>query len=114
MKLRMRGTAVRLRLSQSEVMRFAETGLVEETVPFASTPLVYQLRRADAFAADFQEGVLTVTVPASAAALWTETAQVGMEADINGLNVLIEKDFQCAHGPADLDAFEPERLSLES
>ena len=114
MKLRIRGTTVRLRLTQSEVARFAEAGAVEETVPFPSASLSYQFRRSNAFAADFKEGILTVTVPAEAAAAWTETEQVGIEFSTNGLNLLIEKDFQCAHGPADLDAFEPERLSLKA
>ncbi len=109
MKLRMRGATVRLRLTQSEVAQFARTGLVEEAVPFPSGTLRYRLLRSSAMAADFAQGTLTVSVPPDASHEWTESAQVGMAGQVNGLEILIEKDFQCAHGPTDFDAFPPDR-----
>lgn len=107
----MRGNTVRLRLTQSEVAKFDETGSVEETVEFPSGNLIYELRRGLAYFADFQDRKLTVTVPESQARLWVESSQVGMEAQAGTVDLLIEKDFQCVHGPADADAFLPEQLS---
>jgi len=107
MKLRMRGDSIRLRLTRSEVALFEETGHLEEVVSFPSGELRYALERStdSPLAADFINGTLTVRVPASVAHLWAATEQVGTEAQCGQLNILIEKDFQCAHGPVDDDAF---------
>jgi len=113
MKLRMRGNSVRLRLTRSEVAQFAETGLVEEAVTFPSSTLNYALRcnPSQAVTANLVAGQLTVIVPPALARQWTDTEEIGISAHSSGLDILIEKDFQCAHGPADSDAFPPERLS---
>lgn len=107
MKLRMRGDSIRLRLTKSEVALFGETGHLEEAVPFPSGELRYVLERSSdtTFTADFIHGTLTVHVPAVVAYPWASTEQVGMEAQCERLTILIEKDFQCAHGPLDDDAF---------
>ncbi len=122
MKLRMRQNSVRLRLTKSEVALFGETGYLEEAVVFPSGTLRYVLQRSASAGntgadtrgdtgadtrADFVNGSLTVTVSQATAAVWTDTAAVGIEANSEGLDILIEKDFQCAHGPADEDAFPP-------
>ena len=102
---------MRLRLTQSEVLQFARTGLVEETVAFPSTTLRYQLLRAKTIAADFVDGTLTISLPEEAAQNWIDSIQVGVEAKAGDLEILVEKDFQCAHGPSDPDAFAPQLLS---
>jgi uncharacterized protein DUF7009 len=110
MKLRLHSNALRLRLSQSEVARLAETGRVEESIAFApGRVLSYAVESgdADAVAATFDNDVVRVVVPASVAKTWTGTDQVGIEASNGTLRVLIEKDYQCLHrsSPEDADSF---------
>ncbi len=78
---------------------------------FPSGNLVYRLNRGHAYAADFRAGTLTVTVPELQSRAWAAGSQVGLEAQAGTVSLLIEKDFQCAHGPSDADAFLPEQLS---
>ncbi len=86
---------------------FEETGHLEEMVTFPSGTLRYVLERSSALdtRADFVNGSITVSIPLEAARQWVSTSQVGIEASYNMLDILIEKDFQCAHGPADEDAY---------
>ncbi len=107
MKLRMRTGSIRLRLTRSEVAHFAQTGHLTETVAFPSGELRYALERSTGsqLAADFQNANLTVRVPAPLAHTWATTEQVGIEGECGQLSISIEKDFQCAHGPVDHDAF---------
>ncbi len=119
MKLRIRGNFVRLRLTQSEVARLAETGAVEETVEFGLRPeqrFVYALEKAagaETVRADFDGGSLRVWIPEAEAEKWTSSNQVGIEArqPLGGekeLQILIEKDFACLAerpGEDESDAF---------
>jgi len=89
---------------------FEETGHLEELVTFPSGSLRYALERSPAsekITADFVNGSLTILVPVAAARHWTTSADVGMDICYQRLDILIEKDFQCAHGPVDQDAFPP-------
>jgi len=45
MKLRIKGTSLRLRLTQGEIRALAQQGMIEERVPFPHAQLVYRLRR---------------------------------------------------------------------
>lgn len=117
MKIRMRQNSVRLRLTRSEVTLFEETGHLEECVRFPSGALRYILDRSATESetrADFVNCRLTVTVPQAAADRWTSTQAVGIEAHSDGLDILIEKDFQCAHGPVDHDSFSPPECEREA
>ena len=113
MKLRIQGDSIRLRLTQSEVARFAETGRVEATTHFgAGDALTYALRAADVDTLDaaFGGGRLTVLVPRAWAATWADSDEVGIEGarrcDGRTLALLVEKDFECLHRRADEpDAF---------
>ena len=106
MKLRVRGNSVRLRLTRSEVARFAELGSVEERVEFGLEPhqqLVYALQSLPEIAetkAAFESNRLTVFVPKNKAEQWAQTNQVGIETEQilsegKQLRILIEKDFAC-------------------
>lgn len=78
---------------------------------FPCGTLVYVLQCSSSAAdthADFVGNCITVLVPIAAATTWTSTEVIGIKADSNGLDILIEKDFQCAHGPVDQDAFVPQ------
>ena len=119
MKLRIKGNSLRLRLTRTEVERFAAHGMVEEVLEFGTGPgesFVYRIRHdvsAESPNAEFANNELTLRVHPDAAGLWTGTEQVGIEAhhDIgNGrfLHILIEKDFACLTprvGNDDLDTF---------
>ena len=109
MKIRMQGGSVRLRLTRGEVARFAASGSVTETVAFPSAIFHYALVQSASpeVSADCSSNSVTIHVPESAARTWTSTEQVGIEAEAAGLRILIEKDFQCAHGLPDPDAFVP-------
>lgn len=105
MKIRIQGNSIRLRLSQSEVQTFAETGRVEDEIHFGSVPessLRYVLERAGVrqLAASYTANEIKVFVPAESGAAWTSTNEVGMESEVslgNGhtLRILVEKDFKC-------------------
>jgi len=110
MKLRFHNQSLRLRLSQSEVARLVETGAVRETLPFpGGQTLEYSLETGpvSAIAASFEDGRITVKLPATEARGWAESDRVGIETADGPLRLYIEKDFQCLHGPEkdNADAF---------
>lgn len=116
MKLRTTARSIRLRLSQTDVRTFAETGMVEESLIINENQRFgYRFVKADDYesSASFENGILTVSVPAKIADDWTSTDQVGIEATSpngtpEGLTILIEKDFACLvprSGDEDRDTF---------
>ena len=126
MKLRTTGRSIRLRLNQDDVRKFAETGVVEESLTFdvaKSSKFGYRLVRSDqlTLTSSFDNGIITVAVPADEASNWTETNRVAIEAicsngSFEGLAILIEKDFACLTpriGDDDKDTF-PHPLAEKS
>ena len=126
MKLRTTGRSIRLRLNQDDIRKFAETGVVEELLTFdasGSSTFGYRLKRSDqlTLTSSFDNGIITVAIPAGEARDWTETDRVGIEAiclngSSDGLAVLIEKDFACLTpriGDDDKDTF-PHPLAEKS
>ena len=117
MKLRVRGSSLRLRLTQREVEELASRGIVEDAIAFApATRLVYALRVSDealAPSARFDGARIDVTLPASDARAWSSSDRIGIEAeqpigDGALLRILVEKDFACLaprKGEDDGDAF---------
>jgi hypothetical protein len=100
MKLRIHGGSLRLRLSQSEVVRLGETGRVEESIEFApGSGLLYALETgaSPAVTATYENANIRVVLPKLVAKEWIESDQTGIEASTGTLKVLIEKDFQCLH-----------------
>jgi len=125
MKLRIQANSLRLRVSPSELARFVETGMLEETIYLGTgigSELTYSLirdghrKRLDVRASP---GYLHVLVPAALARTWSETEQVGIEAEISlgvrgNLSLLVEKDFACIDrsDAENADTFPNPRLSL--
>jgi hypothetical protein len=110
MKLRFHGNTLRLRLSQSDVARFAEIGEISEVVRFAGDQtLSYEIESADrdGIAAIFENDSIRILLPAATAQRWVESDDTGMEGWSGPLRVIVEKDFQCLHKDAaqDADAF---------
>ncbi len=100
MKLRIHAGSLRLRLSQSEVVRLGEAGAVEDSVSFApGSELRYALETgaSAAVTATFDQANIRVVLPKELAKEWIESDQTGIEATTGTLQLLIEKDFQCLH-----------------
>jgi hypothetical protein len=112
MKIRIQGNSLRLRLSQREVALLRDRGRIESCIEFApDCRLVYLLEtsfRARAVTASLDGCAIRVTAPTHVIAEWAESQQVSIETtSASGLQLLIEKDFQCLHkaDPQDIDAY---------
>ncbi len=117
MKLRMRGNALRLRLTRSEVEHIGAGGSVVETTAFPDgTRLAYELSPGSAFAAEQIPGdsgtTIRVTVPTDQAEHWAGSEEVGLTGQepfqVGPLQVLIEKDFTCItprEGEEEIDTY---------
>jgi len=122
MKLRLQGNSLRLRLTRSEVARFREVGLVEESVDFGGGEvLTYRLQTHPDPGpphAGFLAGGVTVSIARDTAHSWAGSDEVGVYAQAGVLNLSIEKDFRCLTRPLDereRDAYtHPEELSKRS
>jgi hypothetical protein len=109
MKLRIKGNSVRLRLGRSEVHRLATNGIVEESTVFgpsgqqAFTYAIFASSEISGISANFEGSRLLISVPSRTIHEWSTTDQVGIHAlqrngKENGLQILIEKDFECVDG----------------
>ncbi len=107
MKIRIQGNTIRLRLSQSEVTKFHETGSVSDGISFGSqseSRLTYSLERTEQpeMSATLEANRICVFVPAELGATWaTSEQEIGIEHlqrtafSNNSLRILVEKDFKC-------------------
>lgn len=103
MKIRIKDNSVRLRLSQTEVAKFGESGQFSSAIHFQQASLRYTLKRAscNAVQAKFAQNEITILVPGPVADNWCiNDSEVGFSAEQNtsGQNVvsiLVEKDFAC-------------------
>lgn len=123
MKLRARGSSLRLRLTQKEVDRLAGAeGVVEETVHFGPhASLTYRIRRAEvpALSASLEGTRIDVVAPPATIDAWAKSEQVGFEAEQSTggpepLRILVEKDWACLtarDGEEDVDAFPNPNVS---
>lgn len=109
MKLRIRGSSLRLRLSQREVTRLAQEGRVEDAIAFGPSKLTYVLTTSpvDHVGATYEDHRIVVTLPKDRAEKWTSTDEVGIE-EKGEVHILVEKDWSCLkprEGEDDSDAF---------
>jgi hypothetical protein len=107
MKLRLHGNKLRLRLSQTDVARLAETGKIRETLTFATgNGLAYCLESgpAESLSASLEDGEIRVILPSRLLTHWIQSDQVEIEGSDGPLFILIEKDFQCVHRNSAEDA----------
>ena len=104
MKLRVRDNSVRLRLTQGEVDRLREHGLVSARTGFpGGREFGYEVESSPASvtpAAFFSDNVITVRLPEATVLAWATTDQVSIDGeqilvDGNKLRILVEKDFAC-------------------
>jgi len=117
MKLRIRGDSLRLRVTQSEVARLIDGGSVQERTQIGPAQFRYSLQSDPAAAEGTQVsfdssaggGEIKVVVPGARLKQWGESpSEVGIEANVGKLALLIEKDFACLDprdGAEDSDTF---------
>lgn len=103
MKLRVKGNALRLRLTQGEMRALAERGQVEELTEFpGGATLVYRLcssDKIDSVSASYEKDLIEFRIPAALAQRWcsTDLVTVSGAARIPSgeLQVVLEKDYAC-------------------
>ena len=109
MKLRIRGSSLRLRLSQREVTQLAREGRVEDAIAFGPAKLTYVLATSDVdrVGATYEANRIVVTLPKARADQWASSDEVGIE-EKGELAILVEKDWSCLkprEGEDDSDAY---------
>lgn len=103
MKLRIRGSSLRLRLTQGEVRTLAERGAVEDQVRFAGgAQLIYRLKAANdiqEISATYGDNLIEVRIPEPLARRWCGTDLVALNGEqptaSGQLRINVEKDFAC-------------------
>jgi hypothetical protein len=112
MKLRIQGNSLRLRLTRKEVAQLHDSGSFESSIEFApGRTLAYGLQgstHATSVTATFDGRAILVAVPAPLLTEGEESDQASIEGPPQaGVQVLIERDFQCLHKPdhGDPDAY---------
>jgi hypothetical protein len=112
MKLRIRENSIRLRLTKSEVVIFADKGLIENSTEFLnSNNFIYAIKSSDSVTnleAVFNDGRIEIIIPKQIVLNWAETEDVGISGSSGVLKILIEKDFACLtvrEGEDETDAF---------
>ena len=101
------GNSLRLRLTQKEVAGLRERGLVECAIRFsADQSLRYSVVSSPDTAAVsvvYEGDSIGVLLPRAVANAWTDGDSVTIEGAAAGVKILVEKDFQCLHNPAERD-----------
>ncbi len=106
MKIRIQGNSIRYRLTQNEVKTLADSGFLSESTCFGpgeNQMFVYALQAKEGISgleARFEDGKITLYIPANDARNWYQTVQVGFENKVEvtpgvSLGLLLEKDFAC-------------------
>lgn len=114
MKLRIKGSSVRLRLTQSEVAEFYESGKFEDRTEFGGETgqyLSYAViaeSGAEKISANFENGRISIIIPPVIAENWAQTEQTALGAEQKlpsgkTLRISIEKDFACLTPRAEED-----------
>ncbi len=108
MKVRLADNSIRIRLSQSEVAALADSRPIEEKLEFAGgQTLEYSIGTGAELGASFDGRRIAIVLPEGQVRGWAAGSEVGIAGSSGALKVLIEKDFQCLHGPeaGNADAF---------
>ncbi|MEO0583940.1 MAG: hypothetical protein AAF135_17070 [Bacteroidota bacterium] len=110
MKLRCVTNSIRIRARKSDLAILKSEGEVVDSVHFGGSQwLVFGLRMAEEISevqAIFTEGKIEVLLPKEIGQRWMASHQVGIHHHIplennQQLEILIEKDFPCAHRPTE-------------
>ena len=109
MKLRLHSDSIRLRISQAEAMQLGSGETLRSATRFASGSLEIVLAAGGGaqIEARFENGRITVDVPAAQAREWSGNEVEGLYSTSGPCQVAIEKDYACLHktGDANLGTF---------
>jgi hypothetical protein len=108
MKLRIQENSLRLRLTQKEVAYLSESGRAESSIRFPTGRTLRYSVESSTFADDvsvlYEGDFIRVQLPKSVATAWAESRQVTIQGPQHlGIQILVEKDFQCLHKPEERD-----------
>jgi predicted nucleotidyltransferase len=97
MKIRIKGNALRYRLTKSDISVLADNGYVQEQTNFVGQSLIYVLKATDddKLTAEFFNNTITLFIPRQMVAELINTEKVGFEDKSSPLQLLVEKDFTC-------------------
>lgn len=99
MKLRILDDSIRYRLSRGEVDSIGEGAAVSSSTSFpGGGQLTYALLPSDqsGVSAEYADSRIVVRVPRKDGSIWAQSEDVALvDGDVDGLHVLIEKDFHC-------------------
>ena len=99
MKLRILDDSIRYRLSRSEVDSIGEGQGVSSSTSFPGGGLLtYMFSPSDQLkvSASFDNNIIMVRIPGPDGSKWAHNEEVALvDGEIDGLHILIEKDFHC-------------------
>lgn len=97
MKIRIKDNTVRFRLTQSEVAKLGEDGIISSFTEFVDRPFIYAIERTEEaeLSAAFIENRMVLKMPETMINEWISTDRVGFEGQTGKIKLLIEKDFVC-------------------
>ena len=103
MKIRIKGDAVRFRLTKSDIVGLNKTGILKEQTNFAGGTLVYAIETSDfiSICAEYLNNTITLFIPRQMLSELTNTERVGFEDKSGPVHLLIEKDFTCLDNVAE-------------
>jgi hypothetical protein len=104
MKIRITSNNLRFRLGRVEVEKFGNGEQIEETLRIGGSELVFSLSVSGAADVQMNGRRIAVIVPTQQAQAWSRSEQVGINMKIAGVEIAIEKDFKCLHGPTENEA----------
>ena len=117
--MRIQDNVIRFRLNRREVSDFDSGGKVDAAIEFpGGRRLTYAVEKTGGgqVAATFDGDSIRIGIPEPVAREWAAGDQVGIHENAQGLEIVIEKDFQCLHkGEAgkDPEAY-PNPMAVES
>ncbi|MFD2873123.1 DUF7009 family protein [Mucilaginibacter ximonensis] len=97
MKIRIKGNAIRYRLTKSDVNLLYKNLDLQDSTSFGNRSLIYQLKAAEqkSLTASFVDDTITVIIPSEKLDELAQTDRVGFDGNDGTLYILVEKDFQC-------------------
>ncbi|UWX58879.1 hypothetical protein N0B40_10535 [Chryseobacterium oranimense] len=97
MKIRIKDNTLRFRLTQSEVAKLGEDGIISSFTEFVDRPFIYAIERTEdaELSTAFIENRMVLNMPEAMIAEWISTDRVGFEGQTGKIKLLIEKDFVC-------------------
>ena len=97
MKIRIKGSSLRYRLTKSDMYRLSHEGYLEDKTDFGKRQLVYVIQKTNSkeLSAFFDDNVICLQIPAGMIEELDKTDRVGFENKQDNLLLLVEKDFTC-------------------